>query len=81
MKYDFVLIFNLPTIEDDPFKYMDRLFEEGCDDATVSCSGTGMIALDFTRESETFIKAMLSAHDAVLRAIPGAEFISMTRVI
>ena len=42
MKYDFVLIFNLPTKEDDPFKYMDRLFEEGCDDATVSCSGTGM---------------------------------------
>lgn len=70
--YVFMLNFNLPAGDADPARFVDALFEAGCDDATVGVGCRGMIGLDFTREADSAEKALQSAVRAVQRAIPGA---------
>ena len=73
--YEFVLTFALPSPDADPADYLDSLFEQGCDDATIGVGTHGMIALDFSREALDAASAMASAIEAVARAIPGAKLI------
>jgi len=73
--WEFVLRFKLPEGKENPEEWLDRLFEAGCDDATVGTGKTGAIALDFSREARTAEEAVLSAIENVLAAIPGAQLL------
>src|SRR5690242_12410694 len=75
--YEFMLNFNLPQREDEPEKYLDALYEAGCDDATVGIGQFGMIGLDFTRDAATAEEALRSAIKNVQAAIPGANLVQV----
>ena len=72
-KYDFQLTFKLDQNEDDPERYLDILYELGCDDATVGTGMAGFISLDFVREADSAMNALESAYRNVKKAIPGAN--------
>ena len=71
--WEFILKFKLPAGGEDPEAWLDRLFEAGCDDATVGTGKRGSIALDFSRDAATADEAVHSAIENVMRAIPGAQ--------
>jgi|SRR5208282_2787541 len=73
--YDFTLTFSLPDKDAEPERYLDALFEAGCDDATIGVGRRGMISLDFSREALSAEEASRSAVEAVQRAIPGARLV------
>lgn len=73
--YEFTLAFRLPRPDADPIAFLDALFEAGCDDAMPGVGRRGAIALVFNREAVTAERAVRSAVDDVLRAIPGAELV------
>jgi len=75
--FEFTLIFALADAGADPSRYIDALFEEGCDDAVLGVGRHGAIALDFCRESNSADEAMKSAKASVERAIPGAKLIEV----
>ena len=75
--YSFVLNFNLPHREDNPEKYLDALYEAGCDDASVGIGQHGMIGLDFTRSAANAEEALRSAIEGVQTAIPGASLVQV----
>lgn len=77
-EFDFELIFKLPNITDDPQGYIDRLFEAGCEDATISTGKLGMIALSFSREAASAQEAVQSAISNVQQAIPEASLVEAT---
>jgi len=77
-QYNFTLRFALGQHDADPNQFVDRLFEEGCDDALVGLGRRGHIALDFDREAPTADEAILSALAAVQRAIPNAKLVEAT---
>ena len=70
-KYDFGLVFQLPS-EIDGEVYLDRLYEAGCDDASVGIGKLGWIELDFIRAANSALDAINSAIGDVQRAIPDA---------
>ncbi|GAA3923878.1 DNA-binding protein [Luteimonas lutimaris] len=74
-EYEFILKFRLPDPAADPGQFIEALAEAGCDDAAIGVGQRGRIALDFTREADTAADAIISAMQAVERAIPGAELI------
>ena len=65
-KYNFTVIASGidHALEDD---VVDRLFEAGCDDTTVSAQ-KGLIVLEFDREARNFISALFSAISSVQNA-------------
>ncbi|HXQ50414.1 MAG TPA: DNA-binding protein [Stellaceae bacterium] len=69
------MTFCLPDADADPERFLDALFDAGCDDATVGAGRRGMIALEFTREAPSADEAIRSAITGVERAIPGARLI------
>jgi hypothetical protein len=71
--YDFELSFALPPDDSDIDDLADRLFESGCDDATLGVGLMGHVALMFTRESGSARDAVLGALADVRRAIPDAR--------
>jgi predicted DNA-binding transcriptional regulator AlpA len=73
--YTFMLNFNLPHPEDNPEKYLDALYDAGCDDASVGIGRYGMIGMDFTRSAKSAELALRSAIQNVQTAIPGAELL------
>lgn len=73
--YEFELIFKIDNSDEDLLAYSDSLYEAGCDDAILSIGQLGMIALSFTRESESAQIAIESAIENVKAAIPHAELI------
>ena len=77
-QYNFTLRFALGKHDADPNLFVDKLFEEGCDDALVGLGRRGHIALDFTREAPTADEAILSALADVQRAIPEAKLVEAT---
>lgn len=77
-EFDFLLKFDLPDLEANPEKFVDALYESGCDDATVGIGQHGRIALNFTRESGSAFEAVASAIADVRNAIPGAKLIEAT---
>lgn len=77
-EFDFVLKFDLPDAEIDPEKFVDALYEAGCDDAIVGTGQRGRVALNFTREAASALDAVASAIADVKRAIPEAKLIEAT---
>jgi predicted DNA-binding transcriptional regulator AlpA len=65
-KYNFTIIASGfdSTLEEET---LDRLFEAGCDDATLSVQ-KGLIILEFDREAKNFISALFSAIENVQKA-------------
>ena len=74
-EYEFTLKFRLPDASADPEQFIGALADAGCDDAAVGIGQPGRIALDFMREAATAQDAIVSAVQAVKRAIPGAELV------
>lgn len=77
MEYDFELSFKLARADADANEFVDRLYEEGCDDATVGVGARGRIGLMVTREAASARQAIVSAIEDVMRAIPDAELIEV----
>lgn len=77
-EFDFLLKFDLPDSEIDPEKFVDVLYEAGCDDATIGIGQHGRIALNFIREAATAFEAVASAIANVKKAIPEARLIEAT---
>jgi hypothetical protein len=73
--YEFALKFRLATAETRPEECVERLGDEGCDDALIGIGQNGRVALNFTREADSAHDAVLSAIAAVRRAIPNATLI------
>ncbi len=78
MSYEFTVTFSLPNAGGDPERYLDALFEAGCDDALAGIGQAGLIALDFEREAADAVEAVRSAIADVRRAIPDAEIVEVS---
>ncbi len=74
-EFDFELIFKLTDGKGDSSEYLDALFENGCNDATISTGQLGVISLSFTREANSASEAVRSAISDVQKAIPSAKLI------
>lgn len=74
-EYEFTLKFRLPDGNTNSEQFIDALAEAGCDDATVGIGQQGRIALDFTRDADSALEAIVSAVQAVKSAIPGVELV------
>jgi len=73
--FTFILNFTLPGNDANPERYLDALYEAGCDDAAIGVGQFGMIGLDFNREAGSAEEAIRSAMDNVGAAIPGAVLV------
>jgi predicted DNA-binding transcriptional regulator AlpA len=73
--FSFTLNFSLPGREDNPERYLDALFDAGCDDAAVGVGQYGMVGFDFTRAAASAEDAIRSAVENVRSAIPGAVLV------
>ena len=76
-EFNFELIFKLVDNQDSN-EYLDVLFENGCDDATISTGQLGMLSLSFTREAINASEAVESAINDVKKAIPSAKLVEAT---
>ena len=76
-EFNFELIFKLVDNQDSN-EYLDALFENGCDDATISTGQLGMLSLSFTREAINASIAVESAINDVKKAIPSAKLVEAT---
>ena len=76
-EFNFELIFKLVDNQDSN-EYLDALFENGCDDATISTGQLGMLSLSFTREAINASVAVESAINDVKKAIPSAKLVEAT---
>jgi hypothetical protein len=69
-EFQFDLIFALPRDDLNKDAVVDALYEAGCDDALIGLGNPGQVALSFTRRAKTRAKAIESATQAVLGALP-----------
>lgn len=74
-QYDFTLKFALGQHDADPDAFVEQLLAEGCGDALIGVGQHGRIALNFTRDAETAVEAVLSALSDVQRAIPDSKLV------
>ena len=74
-EFEFTLKFSLTSAPLKPDDYIERLWEEGCNDALIGVGQSGRIALQFNRKSENAFDAILSAIKDVKRAIPHVKLI------
>jgi hypothetical protein len=74
-EYDFTLKFALAQHDADPDAFVEQLLAEGCDDALIGVGQHGRIVLNFTRDAETAVEAVLSALSDVQRAIPDSKLV------
>lgn len=77
-EYEFTLKFKLLDDSQDPSVYIDSLYENSCDDALIAIGLKGRIALDFIREADSALDAIVSAIQDVKTAIPHAQLIEAT---
>jgi hypothetical protein len=77
-EYDFTLKFDLQNSKLDPNDYIEKLYQNGCDDALIGIGKKGYIALNFTRESSSAYEAVSSAISTVRKIIPNAILIEAT---
>lgn len=77
-EFDFLLKFDLADPNSDPDKFVDALYEAGCDDATIGIGQHGRVALNFTREAASAFDAVASAIADVKKAIPDARLVEAT---
>jgi predicted DNA-binding transcriptional regulator AlpA len=78
MEFTFTLKYQLPTNDTDTDALIEKLAEEGCDDALVGVGQPGRLGLEFVRESATAREAVESALADVRRAVPEARLIEAT---
>ncbi len=78
MEFTFTLKYQLPTHDIDMDALIERLGEEGCEDALVGVGQPGRLGLTFTREAAGAQDAMESALVDVRRAVPQARLIEVT---
>lgn len=78
MEYTFTFKYQLPSEDSDMDALLERLAEEGCDDALVGVGQTGRLALEFVREAPSAREAIESALEDVRRAVPYARLIEAT---
>ncbi|NES20467.1 MAG: DNA-binding protein [Symploca sp. SIO3E6] len=71
-EYEFTLKFDLRNQYTEPTSFIDKLAENGCDDALIGIGKKGYIALDFIREADSGYDAVYSAISDVKKAIPHA---------
>lgn len=77
-EYEFSLKFALRNSDTNPAEYVEKLAENGCDDAIIGIGKKGYIALSFIREAVSGYKAVSSAISDVKQAIPHAVLIEVT---
>jgi hypothetical protein len=75
MAYVFTLKYQLADEDGDHEQIVERLFESGCDDATIGIGQPGRIALSFRRESADAWSAIHTALRDVKRAVPSARLV------
>ncbi len=75
MEYEFTLKFMLAAEAAAVDELVERLGAAGCDDALIGIGQPGRMALDFTRDSDSAQNAIVSALEAVKRAIPSAKLL------
>ena len=68
MVFTFTLNYELTSVESGIDALVERLVEEGCDDALVGVGQPGRLALEFTREARSADDAVESAIEDVRRA-------------
>lgn len=73
MEYQFTLHFRIGHAAELTDADLDRLFEAGCDDATVGLGHPGQVALAFCREATSALEAIHEAATQVRSALPTAE--------
>jgi hypothetical protein len=88
MEYSFTLKFKLPggeVVTDE--EIMTRLGEAGCTDALVGLGLPGYVSLEFQREAENALSAIVSAWNDVRQALPkgtlveaGPDFVGLTDI-
>ncbi len=76
MEYEFTLKFAVPGTNAD--ELVDRLGAAGCTDALVGTGQPGRIALNFTREANSAMTAIVSAVEDSRKAIPEARLLEIT---
>ncbi|WP_460418270.1 helix-turn-helix transcriptional regulator [Pseudomonas sp. microsymbiont 2] len=74
MEYEFTLKYQL-TGDEDVDALIERLGEDGCDDAVIGIGQPGRLALAFVREGASAQEAMHGALADVRRVIPHARLI------
>ncbi len=74
-EYEFTLKFKLADSQADPESYVESLYAQGCDDALIGIGRSGRIALDFIREADSALSAVLSAIADIRKIIPAAKLI------
>ncbi|USX29487.1 DNA-binding protein [Oxalobacteraceae bacterium OTU3CINTB1] len=72
MEYIFTLKYQLADDDRDADGLVERLGQQGCDDALVGIGQPGRLALEFTRDADNAEAAVRSALADVRRAIPSA---------
>jgi len=77
-EYEFTLKFSLNSESIEADAYVAALEREGCDDAIIGIGQNGRIALQFNREANTALQAVISAIKNVEKAIPTAKLIEAT---
>jgi hypothetical protein len=75
MVFTFTLNYELTSDESDMDALVERLAEEGCDDALVGVGQPGRLALEFVREAPTAHDAIEGAIEDVRRAVPNVRLI------
>lgn len=76
--FKFTLKFALDEATTDASCYVELLGEAGCDDAIVGIGQKGRIALEFYREADSAVQAILSAIKDIKSVIPEAKLIEAT---
>lgn len=77
-EFEFTLKFALADTSVDANDYVESLAESGCDDALIGVGQKGRIALEFCREANNAIDAVIGALNDVKSVIPDAELIEAT---
>jgi len=77
-EYEFTLKFSFPNSQIDPNVYIEKLYENGCDDALIGIGTKGYIALDFIREASSAYEAISTAITDVKAVIPQLRLIEAT---
>jgi hypothetical protein len=75
MVFTFTLNYELTSDESDMDVLVERLAEEGCDDALAGVGQPGRLALEFIRDALSADDAIKGAVKDVRRAIPNARLI------
>ena len=77
-EYEFTLRFVIPSVESVSDDMVERLGDEGCDDALIGIGQAGRIALEFARASDSAHSAIMSAIRDVRRVFPEAMLAEVT---